>query len=285
MKKIIAVAVSIFIASISYGQGLSIFQKKVNLNDFSSKTTQVVVNGNNSLDDIMLINAVKKYWHLSPYNICTMEEFEKIKCDTSYYFLMKVDGHFAKEKEPSMEFLTLLKGDEKGAQGLNAMPEILSLPYRALDDDSGDSFAYLEPFITIIQNHVVKIQEQKFSWLIGISAYSDGMNGVSDMDILFSEEDFAFDVTQQMLDGDFHGKAKLTTKDEIESAIKEWRPNTLVSIVVSPKTEQKGAFCFKMLISTETRELYLYKKHKLGGKVGTGFTKEDYKRIAAPYAY
>lgn len=285
MKKIIAVAVSIFMACGLYGQVLSVFQKKDDLKDFSSKTTQIVVKGNNSLDDMMLIDAVKKYWHLSPYEICSMERFDQIKCDTSYYFLMRVDGQFSKEREAAMEFLTLLKGDEKAAQGINHMPEILSLPYRPLNDRSGDSFAYLEPFINIIQNHVIKIQEHKISSIIGISAYSDGMNGVNDKTILFEEDDFAFEVTQEMLDNDFHGKAKLASKDEIEKAIKEWRPNTLVSVVVSPSVEQKGSFCFKMLISTDTRELFFYRKHKLMGKVGIGFSKEDYKRIAAPYAY
>ena len=44
------------------------------------------------------------------YAIVDMEEFEKIKTDTNYFFLMKVDGQFCKEKEPAMEFLALVKG-------------------------------------------------------------------------------------------------------------------------------------------------------------------------------
>lgn len=285
MKKFITLFVSVLITLPMFGQIKSLFQKRVYLEDFEKKTTQVVVKGNHSLDDIMLIDAVKKYWYLSPYEVCSMENFEKIKGDTSYFFLMRVDGQFSKEKEPSMEFLTLVKGGEEAEKGLNHMPEILSLPYRTLDDDSGDSFAYLAPFINIIQSHIVKIQERKMSALVGISAYSDGMNDAGNRTILFCKEDFGFEVTQEMLDEDFHGKAKLVTKDEKERAIKDWDKETLVAIIVAPSVNQKGAFCFKMLISTDTRELFLYKKHKMMGKFGVGFTNEDYKRIAAPYAF
>jgi hypothetical protein len=69
-----------------------------------------VIQGNNSLEDIVLMDAVKQHWHLSPYEFCNMEAFENIKRDTNFFFLMKVDGQFSKEKEPAMEFLTLVKG-------------------------------------------------------------------------------------------------------------------------------------------------------------------------------
>lgn len=285
MKKFITLSVSILLTLSLSAQVKNIFQKKDDLKDFDKRTTQVVVKGNHSLDDIMLIDAVKKYWYLSPFEICPMDKFEQIKCDTSYYFLMRVDGQFSKEKEPSMEFLTLLRGSEDAVKGLNRMPEIMSLPYRTLDDDSGDSFAYLAPFINIIQSHVVKIQERKFSSIIGVSAYSDNMDEASGRTILFCKEDFGFEVTHEMLDEDFKGKAKLVTKEEKERAIKDWDKETLVAIIVSPSVNQKGAYCFKMLVSTDSRELFLYKKHKMMGKFGIGFTPEDYKRIAAPYSF
>ncbi|MBO7249139.1 MAG: hypothetical protein J6U88_03560 [Bacteroidales bacterium] len=285
MKKILCALAAIFATCYIYGQPLNIFQKRDDLKDFSSKTTQVVVKGNNSLDDVMLIDAVKKYWIISPYEICPMERFEEIKTDTSYFFLMRVDGQFSKEKEPSMEFLTLVRGSEKASEGINFMPDVLSLPYRTLDDDSGDSFAYLAPFINIIQKHIAKVQEKKISSYVGMGAYSDGMNEAKDKTILFCPEDFCFGISQEMLDNDFHGKAKLVTKEEKEQAIDNWSPDTLIAVIVSPSVNQKGAYCFKMLISTDTRELFLYKKHKMSGKFGSGFTPEDYKRIATPYAY
>lgn len=232
-----------------------------------------------------MMDAIKNHWHLSPYEFCNMETFEKIKTDTNYFFLMKVDGQFSKEREPAMEFLTLVKGSEKAADGLNQMPEVLSLPYRPLNDDSGDSFIYTAPFINIIQAHILKVQRNKHSAYIGLSAYSDGMNGASDKEILFDQNGFNFEVTQEMLDKDFKGKARLATKDEIEKALKERRPNTLVSVIVAPSLNQRGSYCFKMLISTDTWELYLYRKHKMSGKTGAGFTKEDYRRVSAPFAF
>lgn len=285
MRKFTAILFLFFCSISVFGQGLSLFQKKDDLKNFSAKTTKVVIQGNSSLDDIVLMDAVKNHWHLSPYEFCDMEEFEKIKTDTNYFFLMKVDGQFCKEKEPAMEFLALVKGSEKAADGLNHMPEILALPYRPLNDRSGDSFAYLPPFINVIQAHILKIQRNKLSAYIGLSAYSDGMDGTNDKDILFDVEDLGFEIDQDMIDKDFKGKGHLVTQVEVERAITERRPNTLATIVIAPSINQRGSYCFKILISTDTWELYMYRKHKVSSKFGVGFTKEDYKRIATPYAF
>jgi hypothetical protein len=285
MRKIVAVLILFIGVNSVFGQNFNLFNRKDDLKNFSAKTTYVVIQGNNSLEDIVLMDAVKQHWHLSPYEFCNMEEFENIKRDTNFFFLMKVDGQFSKEKEPAMEFLTLVKGSENSSEGLNNMYEVLSLPYKPLNDDSGEEFIYTAPFINIIQAHILKVQRNKLSAYIGISAYSDGMNGAEDKEILFAEDDFGFEVTQEMLDEDFKGKAKLVTKEEIEKAIEERRPNTLVCAVVAPSINQRGSFCFKMLISADTWELYLYRKHKMSAKQGAGLQKEDYRRISAPYAF
>ena len=82
-----------------------------------------------------------------------------------------------------------------------------------------------------------------------MGAYSDGMNEAQDKTILFCPEDFCFGISQEMLDNDFHGKAKLVTKEEKEQAIDNWSPDTLIAVIVSPSVNQKGAYCFKMLIT------------------------------------
>ena len=204
MRKIIAVLILFIGINSAFGQNFNLFNRKDDLKNFSAKTTYVVIQGNNSLEDIVLMDAVKQHWHLSPYEFCNMEEFENIKRDTNFFFLMKVDGQFSKEKEPAMEFLTLVKGSENSAEGLNNMYEVLSLPYKPLNDDSGEEFIYTAPFINIIQAHILKVQRNKLSAYIGISAYSDGMNGAEDKEILFAEDDFGFEVTQEMLDEDFY---------------------------------------------------------------------------------
>lgn len=275
---------SIITSTVAYSQSFSLFNKKDDLKDFTSRTLKVVLDGNGSLDDVMLMDAVKEHWSLSPYEFCTLDEFQTMMADTNYYFLVKVDGQFCKENEPAMEFLSLLKGVE-GATDLNALSEVLSLPYRPLNDKSGDSYGYLPPFINVIQAHVLKVQRNKLSAYIGVGAYSDGMDGAKGKHLYLSEDDFLFEVTPQMLKEDFQGMAKFVSKEEKEEILLDREPNGLVSIIVAPEVNQRGSYCFKMIISSDTWELYLYRKHKMSSKAGAGFNKEDYRRMSVPYSF
>jgi hypothetical protein len=50
---------------------------------------------------------------------------------------------------------------------------------------------------------------------------------------------------------------------------------------VAPFEPQPGAYCYKMLIDTQTHKLYYYKRHRISSKAGAGFLKDDLKRIYA----
>lgn len=284
MRRSLVLFLSIIVSYSLCAQGFTLFSKKDDLVNFSSKTLKVVVEGNGSLDDVMIMDAVKEHWTLSPFEFCNLTDLEGMVADTNYYFLVKVSGQFSKEKEPAMEFLSLLRGTH-GATDINSMKEVLSLPYRPLNDNSGDCFGYLPPFINIIQAHVLKVQRNRLSAYIGIGAYSDGMDGVKGRQLMFCEGDFAFDVTPEMLKEDFKGSAKFVSKEELEAALLDRIPNGLVSIIIAPSINQRGSYCYKMVVSTDTWELFLYRKHKMSGKVGAGFNKEDYRKMSVPFSF
>jgi hypothetical protein len=285
MKRLITPFLMLLIAVSLSAQQKSFFDKKEDLKDFTGKTTKVVLADDNSLLDLMLKDAISKNWFISPFEFLSKADFDKMKSDTNYYFLMRVNGKFSKESEPAMEFLTLLKGGPEAEKGLDAMPEILSIPLQAIDDTQGRVFTFLPAFVNIIQAHVLKVTRNVLSAYIGISAYSNLLDGVNDKKILFGESDFAFAVDQAKMESDFKGMAKLASEEEIDKALQEKTPATLVSLVIAPNINQKGSYCYKMLISTDSRELYLYRKHKMGGKNKKGFITEDYKRMSAPYAF
>ena len=55
--------------------------------------------------------------------------------------------------------------------------------------------------------------------------------------------------------------------------------NTVVSYVVAPDVPVDGSVCYKMLIGSDTLELYYFKKHKITSKNGKGFLASDLKAI------
>lgn len=285
MKRLFCILLASLLVFNLSAQEKSLLSKKDDFKDFPAKTTKVVLAEDNSLLDLMLKDAIEKNWYISPYEFCSMSEFENIKADTNYYFLIRVNGKMKKENEPSMEFLSLIKGGQAAEKGLSAMPEIISIPLQPIDDNEGRVFTYLPAFVNIIQKHVAKINSSILSAYIGIAAYADMMNGVNNKEILFGENDFAFEVSQEKMDKDFKGKARIVSEGTIDKALDDKAEDTLVSLIIAPIIEQKGSYCYKMLISTDSQELFLYRKQKLGGKVKKGFNSEDYKRMAAPYAY
>lgn len=285
MRRAITVLMAITITLSAYGQLNTIFSKKDDLTSFSSKTTKVVLSDGASIVDMILRDAVKENWTISPFEFATLDEFEEIKCDTNYFFLVKVTDMVDSQDDSAMEFLTLYKGADGGAKFEKNLPEILSLPIQSKDDQSGKIFAFLPSFIKIVQNHVEKVIEKRHSAYIGLSAYTDGMDGAKDKELLFCKEDFGFDITQEMLDEDFNGKAKLVTQEEIEDALVSKRAGTLVSLVVTSSSAPIGSECYKMMISTDTQELYMYRRHKITTKKRGGFTKEDYKKMAVPFSF
>ena len=78
------------------------------------------------------------------------------------------------------------------------------------------------------------------------------------------------------------GKGERVTimdEEDADGLMLDNAPNTIVSYVVAPFEAQPGAFCYKMLIDTQTHTLHYYKRHKISAKAGAGFLTEDLKRI------
>ena len=101
--------------------------KKVKIGDFTQKTTKVVLTGNIFYDSSLQDEIVAR-WKASPYEFCSLEEFESLKGSEDYYFLLSTKGQFRKETEPGLQFLTLVKGGKKAEEGISNMLEIVSIP-------------------------------------------------------------------------------------------------------------------------------------------------------------
>lgn len=249
--------------------------------DIPARMTKVVITGDNSMTDLLFRNAVEENWDISPFEFCSYEEFDRIKTDTNYYFLMRVDKLHRKNNDmPAMEFVCFLKGNEKAEKDISEMPELISLPLFPEDDGSDRIFSYLPAYMHIMQNYIQNIVDGR------IYPARNGKLHVSIPDrsginsILFNKEDMAYNAPMQEFERMFRGKAQLVLQEKIDKAIKDGTGKTLVSLVVAPDSNSKGSYCYKMLISADTYGLYYYNRHKITDKKGPGFLKSDLKRIS-----
>lgn len=261
------------------GAQAQINTKKVKIADFPEKTTKVVLTGNMFYDGSLQDEIVAR-WTASPYEFCTLQEFEQLKGNDDYYFLLTTKGQFKKEEEPGLMFLTLVKGGKK-AEGIDDMLEIVSLPIASAEDPSGRETVFFPAFLHIIQNYALESTEKDVSAYVGLSNYSLNLPETKDMTIIFSENDLSTEITDDLKNLYFNEGMTITDEDEADGYMADNPGKVVVSYVAVPTDASVGSYCYKMLIDNQSHKLYYFRKHRISKKVGAGFLEEDIKRISS----
>lgn len=274
--QILALAIAgLLLTTDALGQA-QITTRREKLKDFTSKTTKVVLTGDEFLDEAVK-ESVAATWTVSPYEFCSNEEFQNLKGNADFYFLMVVKGQFRRESEPGIDMLTLVKGGEGADKSINDMFEVVSFPLRSTEDPSGREFVLLPAFLKIIQEHTTSLTDTEMKAYSNIGAKDSKRLRIKR--IFFWAEDFAPQVdeqTKRSLDEDILIKED---EDEVDEIFSEGTFNTVVSYVVAPSEPVNGSICYKMLIGSDNHELYYFKKHKITARNGKGFLPGDIKSI------
>ena len=280
MKRIIVATAALLLSLMAWGQA-QIDTKKVKISDFTQKITKVVLTGNMFYDGSLKSEIAAK-WHVSPFEFCTMQEYEALKGDDNYYFLLTVQGQFRKESEPGLTFLSLVKGGKNAAEGIDEMLEIVSFPLASAEEPSGREYVFLPAALDIIQNYALDSMENDINAYTGLPNYTMNITKSGDMTIVFSEKDLSGEVTPQVRNQCFDEKVLVLEEEEADEYMSPEKSSTLVSYVVAPTSGKAGSYCYKMLIEPQTNTLYYFRKHKITKKAGPGFLAEDIRRIAVP---
>ncbi len=250
--------------------------------DIPESLTYVVINNDNSMSDLFFKDAVAENWHLTDFEFCSQERFQEIKNDTNYYFLLRASRYARNGKGPAFESISFVKGNDYVGDLLKEMPELVCMPMFHENDQSGRIYTYLPAYMEIMQNAIQRIVDGK-SLPYRQILHTEPLSNITEKTILFREDDITNPLSAQELDVMFKGKVKIVSQEEIDNALNEQYPNTLVSLVIGPETPTKGAYCYKMLLDVQTKELYYYKRHKTTSRKPSGFTKRDIKILSKPF--
>ena len=279
MKKFLILITAVMLPILASGQA-QITTKKAKIADFPNKVTKVVLPGNAFYDGAFQ-EVISSRWRVSPFEFCSLNEFDKLKGSDQYYFMMLTQGQFKNENEPGLQFITLIKGGADAAKGIDSMLEVVTVPFAAADFPSGRELIYLPALIDIIQNYTMSSIEKDFSNLGGLSAYATNLTKANKMEIVFAEDDLSDEITEADKAAMAGKNISITDSEEVDALADGKGSNTLVSYTVAPEEPVAGSFCYKMLIDTNTHELYYFRKHKISKKLSKGFLSEDIKRITA----
>lgn len=279
IKRLIVFIAATLICTMSFAQA-QINTKKVKIGDFTQKITKVVLTGNLFYDST-LEDEILARWRISPYEFCTLEEFEQLKGNDDYYFLLTIKGQFKKESQPGLQFLSLVKGGEKAEKGISAMLEVVSLPFASADSPSGRETVFFPAFIDILQEYTLKSLDRDLHAYSGLSNYSLTLPKTKDMTIVFSEDDLSTEITEEIVNNYFVEGMIKTDEATADKYMTDSESNTVVSYVVAPTTAKAGSYCYKMLFDNQSHTLYYFRRHRINSGVGVGFLAEDIKRIAS----
>ncbi len=279
MKRfIITIAAAALIPVAMYSQA-QINTKKVQIEDFTEKVTKVVLTGSMFLDT-ELEDAVKSCWRISPYEFCSMDDFQTLKGESDYYFLLPVTAQFRKETVPGIVMLSLLKGGKGADKSLDKMLEVVSVPLCSADNPSGREMAFMPALVDIIQAQAEASMEKDLNAYVGLKINTKNLADAYNMNIVFAESDIS-SVNWDDLDLDnlTQKRVFLVSDDEADAKMEDMVENTLVSYSVYPDEANPNSYCYNLLIDARSHKLYYYRKYKITKNSGVGFLREDVLKI------
>lgn len=277
MKKTFAIILAALLPALAWGQA-QINTKKMKIADFTQKITKVVLSGNEFFD-MALQNEITMGWRISPYEFCTMEEFEEYRTSDEFYFLVSVDGKFRKDNIPTISYLTLVKGGQGAKEGIDKMLEVVSMPVASAQSPSGREFVFLPALLEIIQNYTLASMENDVNAYGGLGTITQKIEKGSGFMAVFTKEDICPSVYDMEKVEFFDDELFITDENKADSYMLDRADNTLVGYVVAPSEPLPGATYYKMLINARTYQLYYFAQDKVSRKEGAGFMPADIKKI------
>lgn len=277
MKKTFTIILAALLPALAWGQA-QINTKKMKIADFTQKITKVVLTGNEFFD-MALQNEITMGWRISPYEFCTMEEFEEYRTSEEFYFLVSVNGKFRKDNIPTISYLTLVKGGQGAEGGIDKMLEVVSMPVASAQSPSGREFVFLPALLEIIQNYTLASMENDVNAYGGLGTITQKIEKGSGFMAVFTEEDICPSVYDMEKVEFSEDELFITDENKADSYMLDRADNTLVGYVVAPSEPMPGATYYKMLINARTYQLYYFAQDKVSRKEGAGFMPADIKKI------
>lgn len=280
MKRMIIALILFLVSTFLFAQG-RVTTRKYRLADFPDKVTQVVLSGSEMLQGA-LRQAVVDKWTASPFEFCTLEQFEKRMTDEGYYFLIVTENRFKDEEGPGLLFLSLLKGGKEAAQeGIGGLHEVISLPVQAAEGGTGRELVFAGALVKAVQEFTLAAMDSEKVAYEGAEWFNGRYRRLGKMkQILLADEDLAPEVENADLMRFLDADCRLVKADDADAEYLSGAFNTLVSYTVAPLVPSKGSRSYVMLVEAESEELYFVGWHKITERKGAGITLDELKQIA-----
>jgi hypothetical protein len=230
--------------------------------------------------NLVVADAVKKYWTITPFEIITSDEFDKKRSDPklSFIFLSKVQLEKDK-KEVYYMYMNVVMGAK--VRDLTALPELLSLPlaYSGVDEDAYvDKLPVMIRFAQLHLNNLKAAKNPKT--LYNLKNYSADSKALKDKTLLVLESDLSEDVnTLEKIQAVYPGIVKIVTSEEMMKAIDDYMPEAAVLHQLGPGEDENRGRSYCQIFGTDDAKLYYYNHQNITQRRPEGMLARDFRLI------
>lgn len=265
MKKLLLVLTMMTCAVLTLGAQAKIYTKKMKVADFTEKTLKVVLSGNEMADAPFKADVVN-HWRLSPYEFCSMSEFNALKTDDNYYFM------FIVSRADEIDYLEIVKGNPQPGDNLEKMLSVVSLPLRASGDRGVRYLAYLGAYLDFFQDFIADAMTSDIIGYSGLSRQALAVKLPKGSGIRIADADLASgsaaEIPALLADKD----VRVVSTEEADNLMMSAADQTLVGYSIRPVRDVKHKYCFTLLIGAGDHKLYYCNKQYYKQDETAGFT-------------
>ncbi len=255
---------------------------KANYEAFKNTTTLVVMDINPMSDfNFKIKDVMKEHWTLTEFEFITEQEFEDMKGDPSYSFLVTTVVTFDKDKTKARyKFLSLLLGEDE--LEVRDLPDLCSVPmsYLRVDDDS---YSYkLDAFVLFIQNHVQLMTDNPNLIKSNVfKYYNKNIKSLKNKTLLLVADDVEPVVnTQKKIQKVYPHDVKIVSRDEVMEAIERRDPDVVFLHKVGPEGTKYKARCYKIIMGAADAQFYYFDYHMVSSKKRDYLLEKDLKKMS-----
>lgn len=244
---------------------------------FRNTTTCVVLENDNISYSTNIKDAVQKYWKSTKFEFIGLKEFDSMRSDPRYSFILLTNRVF--DKDPagiSYTCLSLLLADT--AKDINNMPELCSVPVSYSDDNNADLSYVIPSVVQFMQKHCINLENRHLLIAISGLTYYNGSKQITDKVLLLNKHRMAKNADSvEKIRKVYEFQVKLLTDAEIETELAA-NGNVLFDYHVGPQAGAAAGKCFDMIFDT-AGNLYYFHGRQITNMQEDGFNLDDFNRI------
>ena len=226
-------------------------------------------------------DAVDKYWKVTTVKYISGEEFNVMRNDPSYSFLVLTMTNFSNDKSGSIyDFLNLVQGAE--VDELDQLPEFCAIPL-CFSGAPEEEYSYkLGLIIRFMEYHAELVMKNPSTTALRyLKYYNKNVPEIRNKTILVREEDLSPEInTLERIAVHYPYRVRIVDEAEIIRAIEEKDKDVLIVHKVGPDGVKQTGTCMKTLIGTDDAVMYYYDSHMVDSRNSNGLLISDLKRLA-----